>query len=113
MHTDLQFDSNGAIWLDRSHRVSIDVLAELSGLNQSEVSELVELGVLAPADPSESPWSFSADCILTVRMAKRLRTDLELDMHALALALSLLEQIRALQTEVAKLRAQSPMKNDF
>lgn len=106
MRTDLQVESDG-VWLDRNCRVSIDVLAELSGLEQRELNELVELGALAPADPSEVPWSFGADCIVTVRMAKRLRTDLELDSHALVLALSLLEQIRSLQAEVARLRAQS------
>lgn len=113
MRTDLQVDSSGVVWLDHTRRVTLEVLADLAGLNQSEVCELVELGALAPADPAEVPWSFSADCIVTVRMAKRLRTDLELDSHALVLALSLPEQIRALQAEVAKLRAQSPARMDF
>lgn len=107
MRTDLQVESDGGVWLDRSCHVTIDVLAQLSGLDQRELRELVELGALTPADPLEVPWSFSADCIVTVRTARRLRTDLELDSHALALALSLLEQIRALQAEVATLRAQS------
>lgn len=108
MHTELPFDANAVAWLDRTRRVTIDMLADLAGLDRSEVSELVELGVLVPADPSEVPWSFSADCIVTVRTAKRLRTELELDSHALVLALSLLEQIRGLQAEVARLRAQAP-----
>lgn len=113
MRTDLQVESDGAVWLDRNCHLSIDVLAQLSGLDQRELSELVELGALTPADPAEVPWTFSADCIVTVRMAKRLRTDLELDSHALVLALSLLEQIRALQAEVAALRAQSPVRLDL
>ncbi len=109
MRTDLQADASGVVWLDHTRRVTIEVLADLAGTNQSEVCELVELGALAPADPAEVPWTFSADCIVTLRMARRLRADLELDSHALVLALSLLEQIRALQSEVATLRAHLPV----
>jgi hypothetical protein len=47
-----------------------------------------------------------------MRRACRLRTDLELDLHAVALALTLIEQINRLETELAQLRAQQPQRRD-
>ncbi|MCA3064823.1 MAG: hypothetical protein ING61_15365, partial [Rhodocyclaceae bacterium] len=46
------------------------------------------------------------ECVVTVRRATRLRDELELDPHAVAVALSLFEQIRQLELEVARLQAQ-------
>ena len=103
----MQTEIHDALWLDQSQRVSISDLVDLSGLSESEVHELVDSGALAPVDAA-IPWSFSAECVVTVRTASRLRNELELDSHALALALTLLEQIRALETELAQLRAQMP-----
>ncbi len=108
MSNELQLVPGNPLWLDHSNSVTLDVLADLSGLSEVEVSELVELGVLAPADPTVQPWSFSAECVVTVRTARRLRSELELDTHALALALALLERIALLEHEMAALRARMP-----
>jgi chaperone modulatory protein CbpM len=43
-----------------------------------------------------------------VRTARRLRQDLELDPHGVALLLPLLERIRALEDELRDLRARLP-----
>ena len=99
---------NDILWLDRSQRVSISELVDLSGLTEGEVRELVEFGALVPTNPQELAWTFGADCVVTVRKAGRLRADLELDTHALALALTLLEQIQTLEAELSQLRAQRP-----
>ena len=101
----MQVNVSDALWLDCSQLVTIDDLVDLSGLTTGEVLELVDVGALAPVDPREAEWAFSADCVVTVRRAVRLRKDLELDVHALALALRLLEQIQALEAEIARLRA--------
>ena len=101
----MQAESFDLLWLDRSQRVSIGDLTVLSGLSEIEIHELIELGALAPLDRRENPWVFSADCVVTLRRASRLRDDLELDSHALVLALTLLEQIRALERELSQLRA--------
>lgn len=107
----MQSETYHALWLDRSQLVSLNDLADLSGLTESEVHELVEFGALVPVNSAENPWNFSADCVVTVRKASRLRDDLELDVHAVVLALTLLEQIRTLEAELAQLRAQqSPFK---
>ena len=108
MQNEPQVEPHGALWLDRSQTVSIAELVDLSGLSEREVCELVEFGVLAPINPQEIQWTFSADCAVVVRKAGRLRDDLELDAHAMALALALLEQIRGLEAELSRLRAQQP-----
>ncbi len=104
----MQIESHNLLWLDATQSVSINDLVELSGLVEEEVHELVFAGALVPSNYPEVPWTFSGDCVLTVRKASRLRDDLELDSHALALTLRLLEQVRSLEAELAKLRAQQP-----
>jgi chaperone modulatory protein CbpM len=102
----MPIESHDVLWLDSTQRISLHDLINLSGLMEAEVTELVFAGALIPSDRNETPWTFSGDCIVTARKACRLRDDLELDGHALALTLSLLEQVRELQAEVSRLRAQ-------
>jgi len=101
-------ETGDVLWLDGSQQVSFDDLVVLSGLSKDDILELVDAGALVPRERADERWTFSADCLVTVRKAGRLRDDLELDSHALALALSLLEQIRTLEAEVSRLRAQMP-----
>lgn len=96
----------GSLWLDESQTVSIDELIAISSLSIREVIELVDAGALVPTDAGAAAWTFHAGYVVTLRKASRLRDDLELDIHALALALTLLEQIRALEAELSHLRAQ-------
>lgn len=102
----MQTESHNVLWLDHTQCVSVQDLVDLSGLIETEVCELVCAGALIPDNYRELPWTFSGDCVVTVRKASRLRDELELDDHALALTLGLLEQVRALQAEISKLRAQ-------
>ena len=98
-------DLRDVLWLSQSQTVSIAELAALAGLTEAEVRDLVDNGAVAPVNPQDASWIFSADCVVTMRRASRLRNDLELDPHALALALTLLEQIHALESELSQLRA--------
>lgn len=104
----MQSDIRDVLWLDQVETVSITDLAGLSGLSETDVRDLVDYGALSPANPGDAQWTFSANCVVTMRRACRLRTDLELDLHAVALALTLIEQINQLEAELAQLRAQQP-----
>ena len=99
-------ENEDALWLHSQRQVSIVELAQSSGLTETTVRELVEYGALAPADPQAREWAFSADCLVRVRTAARLSTDLELETHALALVLAFLERINRLEGEVRNLQAQ-------
>ena len=96
------------MWLHTQAHVSIIELAQFSGLPEPVLRELVEYGALAPDDSQAREWFFSGECVVRVRAAARLRDDLELETPTLALVLSLLEQIHALEHEVRHLGAQLP-----
>ena len=87
---------------------SVQELAEVSGLSEDDLVELVGVGVLEPMDVGARRWTFSAASIGLARTGCRLRTDFDLDLDALALALQLIRQIRSLETELQKMKARLP-----
>ncbi|OWT66413.1 chaperone modulator CbpM [Candidimonas nitroreducens] len=100
-------DITECIWLNATEICSLDHLVEVSGLGRSDVLDLVEAGVLEPSThgPDPQQYLFEASCIVTVRTARRLRDDFELDAHGLTLALRLLKRIEGLEAELVSLRA--------
>jgi chaperone modulatory protein CbpM len=103
----MQGEPHDALWLDQIARLTLGELAASCGLSEAELRELVDYGVLLPANPGEQQSTFSIECVFRVRKASRLRDDLELDTHALALALRLLDRIESLEAELAVLRARA------
>ena len=97
-------------WMNDRNRVTLAELAALSGLPDAMLVELVECGALAPLDPGDPQWTFSAHCVVTMRKAGRLRNDFELDSNALAVALSFLERIRELEEQLRAAHAQIPRR---
>ncbi len=106
----MQTDSRDTLLLDRWQRLSISELALYSGMSEVDLRELVDYGVLTPSHPQEAQWAFSADCVERVRKAGRLRDELELDTHALALAIMLLDRIDDLEAQMRAMRAQVPFR---
>jgi chaperone modulatory protein CbpM len=98
------------LWLDQQHELSLLQLAQLSGLPEALLDELVDYGAIVPIDPNAAQRLFHADCIVAARTACRLRNDFELDAQGLALALTLLERVHELEAEVRELRAQTPRR---
>ncbi|HXS52866.1 MAG TPA: chaperone modulator CbpM [Usitatibacter sp.] len=98
-------DVEEAAWLHAEAQVTIVELARSSGLPEPVLRELVEYGALEPAEAG-GDWCFSADCVVRVRTAARLRNDLELETPALALVLSFLERVQKLEAQVRHLHAQ-------
>jgi chaperone modulatory protein CbpM len=96
--------SEDVAWLYRERRVSLVELVEVSGLPEDVLNELVDYGALRPA-AGDAPPVFDGDCVTRLRAAARLRNDLELETPALALALSFLERIQSLESEVRRLEA--------
>jgi chaperone modulatory protein CbpM len=103
-----------AQWLHEHAEVSVEELAELSGLSPELLRKLVEYGALVPidaqvpTDAQSTQWTFTADCVVTVRTVGRLREDFELEPDALALALKLIERIHGLESQLQQLRSQFP-----
>lgn len=93
------------VWLNTSDTCSLEYIAEVSGLSQRDILDLVEVGVLKPSDQDHSHYFFHTDCVVLARKAKRLRDDFELNTQGLALAMSLLCRVEELQVEITSLRA--------
>lgn len=101
----MNIENADALWLDERVEITLEELVELSGLPEEVLVELVECGVLVPAETGAAQWSFTVGCIATVQTARRLREDFELDANALALALRLLERIRELEDQLRESKA--------
>jgi len=112
-----------AQWLCEQSEISVEQLAELSGLPAELLRELVDYGALVPLDApagagnarpesasaaAQAHWSFAADCVMAVRAARRLRDDFDLDANALAVALTLIERIQALEARLREMHSQFP-----
>jgi hypothetical protein len=98
------------VWLSEHAAFSLAELADLSGLPETELRELVDYGAIAPVDPGAPQWTFTGGCLVTVRTACRLRASFDLEPHGLALVISLLERIRDLEAEMTAFRAQTPRR---
>jgi chaperone modulatory protein CbpM len=96
------------LWLDERRVVSLRELVEVSGLRETELLELVHSGALPARDDAGEGYSFSARVVTVARTACRLRDDFELDTRGVGVALKLLERVRDLEEEIARLRAQMP-----
>ena len=67
------------------------------------VIELVQHGVIEPAQPAGSAWQFASLSIERVAKAKRLGRDLEVNPPGLALVLDLLDEIETLRSRLREL----------
>jgi hypothetical protein len=103
----IKIEITEALWLDARRQFTFAELAELSGLSQDDLQQLVELEALSPSNAAAETM-FGADCLDLARTACRLRDDLDLDAGALALVLRLLERIRGLEAEMRALQARLP-----
>ena len=100
-----------AVWLEKRGEVSVEGLAELSGLSEEELRELVNCGALVPTNPDAVEWTFGAHYLMIVQTAGRLRRDFDLDPPALALAVTLIRRVKDLEAELRQLRVLIPHRS--
>src|SRR3954462_11014066 len=89
-----------AQWLQEQTEISIEQLAELSGASHELLRDLVDFGALIPTNMQSEQWTFTPDCIVSVRAAARLQIDFELDVNYQSVALGLMELIRTLESQL-------------
>lgn len=95
-------------WLDARETLTAVELSRVCGLSAAELDELIEYGALTPIRRNGSERIFSAECVVPLRAAGRLRKDFDLDLFAVAILVGLLNRIEELEREVKSLRAHLP-----
>jgi chaperone modulatory protein CbpM len=83
-------------WLDQSVEYSLEELAERSHLTRAELEALIDCGAISSRDER---------ALELARTAARLRGDFEVDLHGIALAMTLLRRVEELENELCGLRA--------
>lgn len=89
-------------FLDAETRIGLDELLRSSGLARDEVAELVAYGVFQ-AHGEAHDWTFTSQTIVVARRAARLRSDFGLNASGMALALTYVERIEALERRIREL----------
>ena len=86
--------------------LSMAQVAQLSGVSVTELSGLVDYGVLVPVALENKPWAFTAGCVMILQRAEALRQDLLLDGHSFALAVMFLNRITGLEVQLSSTRTE-------
>jgi chaperone modulatory protein CbpM len=97
-------EQQAVLILDEAHEITLADLTRSCHVHAEWVMELIEEGVLEPAQPGGPQWRFKATSVVRVEKARRLQRDLGVNLPGIALALQLLERIDALE---ARLRTAS------
>ena len=93
------------VWLNDHALCTAQHLIDVSGLSAAELDELIANDVIVAVDQHAPVKSFPLHHVMTATRARRLRDDFELDLHGVALALTLLQRIETLQAELRAARA--------
>lgn len=92
------------IWLNSDELCSLEHLADVSGLTIDEIRDLVDCGLIEPDLTAMPPRVYALRYVSTALVARRLRDDFLLDQHGVTLALTLMERIQQLESELNSLR---------
>ena len=90
--------------VDEFTEVTIDDLTRFCSVRREKIVELVSEGIIEPVDRGVSDWRFPSRSLSRAGRAVRLESDLEINLHAVAVILDLLDQIDRLH------RVQSPKR---
>ncbi|MCT0199055.1 chaperone modulator CbpM [Synechococcus sp. CS-1325] len=93
---------------DDENPVALEELLAASGLVHEEVSELIQFGVFQLSGGAGG-WCFHARTVRLACRAARLRDDFGLNVPGMALALTYLERIEALEGRLRELECQLPL----
>ncbi|MDF1584692.1 MAG: chaperone modulator CbpM [Methyloprofundus sp.] len=89
--------------------VSLSALCRCCSLPAEQVIGMVDQGIIEPLEPqvTSSYWQFSGESIIRVQAAIRLQRDLGINLPGTALALELLDEVKALRQQVSCLQRAS------
>jgi chaperone modulatory protein CbpM len=93
------------ILIDERVKLSLSELSRASSGSAEWVIALVEEGVLDPIGQEQAHWRFSGSSLRKARAARRLQHDLDINLAGVALALELIDEIKALRERLSRLEA--------
>ena len=79
--------------VDEYTEVTIDDITRFCAVRREKIVELVSEGIIEPKNRTEQEWRFSSRSLSRAGRAVRLENDLEINLHAVAVILDLLDQI--------------------
>jgi chaperone modulatory protein CbpM len=95
-------------WLDTRETVTLTELSQCSGMSEAELDELVDYCALVPVVTAPQEVAFSAQWVVPLRTASKLRLDFDLDLFTVAILLGNLNRIEVLERQVHSLQALLP-----
>ena len=84
-------------------QLTLDDLCVACAVHAERIVELVEEGVLEPAEREPGSWRFGGASLRRARVALRLQRDLEINLAGVALALELLDEIASLRARLRRI----------
>jgi DNA-binding transcriptional MerR regulator len=85
-------------------RVTLETLAERTGVHPQRIRDYVEYGLLEPCERAGERLWFVPGAVIRLRRIERLRRDLGVNLTGLAIILELLERLQRLQRELERTR---------
>ena len=85
-------------------RLTLEAAAVRVGLHPVLVERFVEFGLVEPAERTGSEVRLDAACLPRLAAISRLRTDLGVNLHGVAVILDLVDRLAAVERELAWLR---------
>ncbi len=104
----MTIDLTEVTWLEEGAECTLGDLALRSRLTPADIMELVECGALPPGKHSVGQHRFPGHALQAARTAARLRDDFEIDLRGVALALTLLRRIDALEQQLRAVTLRTP-----
>ncbi|HKQ75665.1 MAG TPA: chaperone modulator CbpM [Blastocatellia bacterium] len=94
----------GRIGRIRREQLTLEGLAEQTGIHPTLIEQFVEYGLVEPSERMGARLLFELDCVVRVRKIVRLRHDLGANLASVAVILDLLDRISRLEKEVERLQ---------
>jgi chaperone modulatory protein CbpM len=95
--------------LDTTEVITLTALAECCGMSTADLEELVDYNALLPLPATAPERAFSAQWVIPLRAAARMRLDFDLDLFTVAILLGKLIQIERLERQLESLQALVPV----
>ena len=86
--------------IDEQARLSLEEICNSCSVQTEWVINLVEEGILEPSGAERTQWTFSGSSMWRVQVARRLQSDLDINLAGVALAIDLLEEIREMRSRL-------------